>query len=135
VDDHLRDQARDDPTLGMLLVVGRDDVTVEIALHGVSTPLTVTEWHRLPAEVRQALPAAEDFRATVAQTVHEIESTPPAVLRRSERRPTRAGVRLTGSPLHEFILGRLYRLAEPCDRPKFAAQVQRSNKSMAFQPL
>ena len=28
VDDHLRDQARDDPTLGMLLVVGRDDVTV-----------------------------------------------------------------------------------------------------------
>jgi predicted nuclease of restriction endonuclease-like (RecB) superfamily len=85
VDDHLRDQARDDPTLGMLLVVGRDDVTVEVALCGVSTPLAVTEWRRLPAEVRQALPTAEDFRATVARTVHEIESAPPAVLRRSER--------------------------------------------------
>ena len=57
----------------MLLVVGRDDVTVEVALHGVSTPLAVTEWRRLPAEVRQALPTAEDFRATVAQTVHDIQ--------------------------------------------------------------
>ncbi len=58
VDDHLRDQARDDPTLGMLLVVGRDDVTVEVALRGVTTPLAVTEWRRLPAKVRQALPSA-----------------------------------------------------------------------------
>jgi predicted nuclease of restriction endonuclease-like (RecB) superfamily len=80
VDDHLRDQARDDPTLGMLLVVGRDDVTVELALRGVSTPLAVTEWRRLPAKVRQALPTAEDFRPTVAQTVREIESNAPAVL-------------------------------------------------------
>ena len=61
VDDHLRDQARDDPTLGMLLVVGRDDVTVEVALRGVTTPLAVTEWRRLPAKVRQALPTAEDL--------------------------------------------------------------------------
>jgi predicted nuclease of restriction endonuclease-like (RecB) superfamily len=75
VDDHLRDQARDDPTLGMLLVVGRDDVTVEVALRGVSTPLAVTEWRRLPAKVRQALPTAEDLRPTVTRTVREIEST------------------------------------------------------------
>ena len=34
VDDHLRDQTRDDPTPGMLLVVGHDDVTVEVALRG-----------------------------------------------------------------------------------------------------
>ena len=67
VDDHLRDQARDDPTLGMLLVVGRDDVTVEVALRGVSTPLAVTEWRRLPAKVRQALPTAEDLSATVTR--------------------------------------------------------------------
>lgn len=75
VDDHLRDQARDDPTLGMLLVVGRDDVTAEVALRGVSTPLAVTEWRRLPAKVRQALPSAEDMSATVARTVLEVEST------------------------------------------------------------
>jgi predicted nuclease of restriction endonuclease-like (RecB) superfamily len=78
VDDHLRDQARDDPTLGMLLVVGRDDVTVEVALRGVSTPLAVTEWRRLPAKVRQALPTAEDLTETMTRTVREIESTAPA---------------------------------------------------------
>ena len=84
VDDHLRDQARDDPTLGMLLVVGRDDVTVEVALRGVSTPLAVTEWRRLPAKVRQALPTAEDLRPTVTRTVREIESTTPVALCRPE---------------------------------------------------
>ena len=79
VDDHLRDHARDDPTLGMVLVVDRDDITVEVALRGVSTPLVVTGWPRLPAEVRQALPTAEDFRPTVVQTVRQVESTvPPA---------------------------------------------------------
>ena len=78
VDDHLRDQARDDPTLGMLLVVGRDDVTVEVALRGVSTPLAVTEWRRLPAKVRRALPSAEDLSATVTRTVREVESTTAA---------------------------------------------------------
>jgi len=85
VDDNLRDQARDDPTLGMLLVVGRHDVTVEVALSGVSAPLAVTERSRLPVEVRQALPTADDFRPTVAQTVREIESTPPPVLRLTRR--------------------------------------------------
>jgi predicted nuclease of restriction endonuclease-like (RecB) superfamily len=82
VDDHLRDQSRDDPTLGMLLVVGRDDVTVEVALRGLTTPLAVTEWRRLPAKVRQALPTAEDLTETMTRTVREIESTAPAALRR-----------------------------------------------------
>jgi predicted nuclease of restriction endonuclease-like (RecB) superfamily len=80
VDDHLRDQVRDDPTLGMLLVVGQDDITVEVALRGVGAPLAATEWHLLPANVRQALPTAKDLRPIVAQTVREIESTTPAVL-------------------------------------------------------
>jgi predicted nuclease of restriction endonuclease-like (RecB) superfamily len=97
VDDHLRDQAHDDPTLGMLLVVGRDDVTVEVALRGVSTPPAVTVGPSLPAEVRQAIPAAEDFRRVVAQTFREIESTAPPVLPRfgrpgpAHRRYRRAG--------------------------------------------
>jgi predicted nuclease of restriction endonuclease-like (RecB) superfamily len=78
VDDHLRDQDHDDPTLGMLLVVGRDDVTVEVALRGISTPLAVTEWRRLPAKVRQALPTAEDLSATVTRTVREVESAADA---------------------------------------------------------
>ena len=78
VDDHLRDQALDEPTLGMLLVVGRDDVTVEVAMRGVSTPLAVTEWRRLPTKVRRALPSAEDLSATVSRTVREIESASAA---------------------------------------------------------
>jgi hypothetical protein len=60
----------------MLLVVGRDDdITVEVALRGVTTPLAVTEWRRLPAKVRQALPSAEDLSAAMSRTVREIEST------------------------------------------------------------
>jgi hypothetical protein len=74
VDDHLRNQVRDDPTLGMLLVVERDDVTGEVTLPHVSTSLAVAEWPRLPAKARQALPTAEDFRPTVAQTVRQIEA-------------------------------------------------------------
>jgi hypothetical protein len=93
VDDHLRDQARDDPTLGMLLVVGRVDVTVEVALRGVSTPLAVTEWRRLPAKVRQALPTAEDLRPTVTRTVREIESTTPVALCRPEGAASSSSVR------------------------------------------
>jgi hypothetical protein len=58
----------------MLLVVGRDDVTVEVALRGLTTPLAVTEWRRLPAKLRQALPTAEDLTATMTRTVRQIES-------------------------------------------------------------
>jgi hypothetical protein len=58
----------------MLLVVGRDDVTVEVALRGFTTPLAVTEWRRLPSKVRQALPSAEDLSATMTRNVREIES-------------------------------------------------------------
>ena len=75
IDDNLRDQARDDPTLGMLLVIERDDVAGEIGWPGVTTSLTVTEWPRLPANVRQALPTAEDLRPTVAQAIRQTEST------------------------------------------------------------
>jgi predicted nuclease of restriction endonuclease-like (RecB) superfamily len=97
VDDHLRDQARDDPTLGMLLVVGRDDVTVEIALRGVTTALAVTEWRRLPAKVRQALPTVEDLRPTVTRAIREIESTTPVALCRSKGAASSSSVPVPGS--------------------------------------
>jgi predicted nuclease of restriction endonuclease-like (RecB) superfamily len=76
VDDKLRDHSVDQATLGILLLVGRDDVTVEVALRGITTPLAVTEWRRLPPEVRRALPTAEDLTATVTRTVREIKSAP-----------------------------------------------------------
>ena len=37
--------------------------------------LAVTEWRRLPPEVRRALPTAEDLTEMVTRTVREIEST------------------------------------------------------------
>jgi hypothetical protein len=46
-----------------------------VALRGISTPLAVTEWRRLPAQVRRALPTAEDLSATMTRTVREVEST------------------------------------------------------------
>jgi hypothetical protein len=52
----------------MVLVVSRDDVTVEVALRGIG-PLAVTEWRRLPAKVLQALPTVEDLSANVTHTV------------------------------------------------------------------
>lgn len=73
VDDKLRDHTTDQATLGILLVVGRDDVTVEVALRGIATPLAVSEWRRLPPEVRRALPSAADLTGTVTRTVREIE--------------------------------------------------------------
>ena len=74
VDEQLRDPARSDPTLGILLVVGRDDVTVEVALRGIGTPVAVSEWRLLPDEIREALPSAEDLSRNVSRTLREIES-------------------------------------------------------------
>ena len=74
IDDKIRDHTHDQATLGILLVVGRDDVTVEVALRGISTPLAVSEWRRLPPEIRRALPTAEDLTETVTRTVREVES-------------------------------------------------------------
>jgi YhcG PDDEXK nuclease domain len=74
VDDKLRNHTKDDPTLGILLVVDRDDVTVEVALRGITTPMGVTEWRRLPSEVRRALLTTEALTETVTRTVREIES-------------------------------------------------------------
>jgi predicted nuclease of restriction endonuclease-like (RecB) superfamily len=75
IDDQLRDEARDETTLGILLVVGRDDVTVEIALRGIATPLAVSEWRRLPEDVQRALPSAGDLARTVARTRREVEQS------------------------------------------------------------
>lgn len=76
VDDKLRNHAKDEPTLGVLLVVDRDDVTVEVALRRITTSLAVTEWRRLPSEVRRALPTTEDLTETVTRTVRESHLPP-----------------------------------------------------------
>jgi predicted nuclease of restriction endonuclease-like (RecB) superfamily len=78
IDDQLRQDKHDDPTVGILLVVGRDDITVEVALRGIGTPLAVSELRMLPEEVRRELPSAADLSRAVAETVKEVEQGPDA---------------------------------------------------------
>jgi hypothetical protein len=51
----------------MLLVVGCVEVTVEVVLRGVNTPLAVTEWRRPPTKVRQG-PTITDCRRVITRS-------------------------------------------------------------------
>jgi predicted nuclease of restriction endonuclease-like (RecB) superfamily len=73
VDERMRDMEIDEQTVGILLVVGRDDVKVQVALRGISTPLAVSEWRQLPPEVRAALPSTDDLSRAVTQAVREVD--------------------------------------------------------------
>jgi len=69
VDDLLRRPEHGDaPTIGILLAASRDDVVVEYALRGLTTPVAVSTFttHRaLPDEIRAALPTPADLAAIV----------------------------------------------------------------------
>lgn len=68
VDDQLRDLEHGDrPTIGILLAADRDDVAVEYAIRGMTTPLAVSTYRALPDDIRPALPSA----AELADIVHE----------------------------------------------------------------
>jgi hypothetical protein len=69
VDRQLRKPEHDDPTIGILLVAGRNDVVVEFALETVGSPVAVSTWAALPAEVRGMLPTAEQLTATVTSAL------------------------------------------------------------------
>jgi hypothetical protein len=106
----------------MLLVVGRDDVTVEVAQRGVSTPLAVTEWRRLPAKVRQALPTAEDL--TMTRTVREIDSTTSVALRPPQRFKLVVG---TCELVSQLAAIHLERVVAQTPRPGSHAQIREMN--------
>ncbi len=69
VDDLLRrPEHGDGTTIGILLAADRDDVAVQYALRGLTTPLaisTYTNYRALPDDVRPALPSASDLAAVV----------------------------------------------------------------------
>jgi hypothetical protein len=69
VDDLLRrPEHGDGTTIGILLAADRDDVAVQYALRGLTTPLAISTYtnHRaLPDDVRPALPSAADLAAVV----------------------------------------------------------------------
>ncbi len=74
VDDLVRDDTRHAPTVGILLVAGRNEQIVRYALSGSPTPLAVADhtYDNLPPETRAALPDSAQLRALLDQTVHEL---------------------------------------------------------------
>lgn len=77
VDDLVRDPARHAPTVGILLVAGRDEQIVRYALSSASTPLAVADYtyETLPPETRAALPDSARLRALLNETVDELTDT------------------------------------------------------------
>ncbi len=74
VDDLVRDHTLHAPTVGILLVAGRNQQIVRYALSGSPTPLAVADYtyDNLPPETRAALPDSAQLRALLDQTVHEL---------------------------------------------------------------
>lgn len=73
VDDQLRDRDHGDkPTIGILLAADRDDVVVEYALQGLTTPLAVSTYRALPDDVRPALPSTTDLQQLVRNARQEL---------------------------------------------------------------
>ncbi|NEE03015.1 PDDEXK nuclease domain-containing protein [Phytoactinopolyspora halotolerans] len=66
IDRQLRKPEYDAPTLGILLVASRNDVVVEYALDTVDSPVAVSTWSALPADVREQLPSAEQLAVTIS---------------------------------------------------------------------
>ncbi|RAG84573.1 DUF1016 domain-containing protein [Streptacidiphilus pinicola] len=66
VDDLVRDDERDDSTIGILLSAGRNEAVVEYALSANNRPLASSTYTGLPPQVRRLLPSEGDL-AQVAQ--------------------------------------------------------------------
>lgn len=62
------------PTIGVLLVPGKDDIVVEYALASVARPMAVASFtvQELPADVREVMPAP----AELADVLHDIDVSP-----------------------------------------------------------
>ncbi|MEU7003557.1 PDDEXK nuclease domain-containing protein [Nonomuraea sp. NPDC046570] len=72
VDGEVRDPEVDHPTLGVLLVADKEQVIVEYALTGLTTPLAVSTLGRLPEEVREVLPSHDAIARTVNDTIKRL---------------------------------------------------------------
>jgi predicted nuclease of restriction endonuclease-like (RecB) superfamily len=77
IDNQLRDRDHgDQPTIGILLAADRDDVAVEYALQGLTTPLAVSTYRALPDDVRPALPSAADLQQLVRNAQQDLGDQP-----------------------------------------------------------
>ena len=70
VDDVLRHQD-DKPTIGLLLVKGKDETVVRYALAGFTSPIGVAQWQEqlaqsLPDDLRPSLPTIQEIEESLA---------------------------------------------------------------------
>ena len=65
VDDRLRRSGVHAPTLGLLLVAGRNEQLVRYALSASSASVAVADWSLLPADARAVLPPADGIAAAL----------------------------------------------------------------------
>jgi len=77
VDDRLRRPGVHAPTLGLLLVAGRNEQLVRYALTASSAPVAVADWSSLPADARAVLPPADRIAAALDTSTLPGADTPP----------------------------------------------------------
>jgi predicted nuclease of restriction endonuclease-like (RecB) superfamily len=69
VDHQVRDTARDERSIGLILCKSRDKLTVEYALYNTSTPIGISAYHladALPDAFKGSLPSIEELEAEFA---------------------------------------------------------------------
>ncbi len=82
VDELLRDPARDEPTLGIILCRSRSELVVEYTLRGVQKPVGVTTYEHLTAlrpGLPDALPSPEELQREFAEAEREARAAGDAV--------------------------------------------------------
>ncbi|MCL2091328.1 MAG: DUF1016 domain-containing protein [Micrococcales bacterium] len=72
VDDQVRDHAKQASTIGVLLCTGRNEAVVRYTLANMTTALGVADYNGLPADVRAALPSAEELREMVVEETRRV---------------------------------------------------------------
>jgi predicted nuclease of restriction endonuclease-like (RecB) superfamily len=75
IDDKMR-QPGDNPTIGLLLCKGKDNLIVEYALRNNSSPISVANFgtqiaNALPENLKGTLPSVEEIEAELARSLHE----------------------------------------------------------------
>ncbi|MCL2455709.1 MAG: PDDEXK nuclease domain-containing protein [Micrococcales bacterium] len=75
IDDRLRDPAKHAPTIGLLLCMGKNESIVRYTLASMSSAVGVADYEGLPADVRAAVPSAEELRVLLSPAQAEDESS------------------------------------------------------------
>lgn len=76
IDDKMRQQG-DNPTIGLILCKGKDNLIVEYALRNNSSPITVANFETqlakaLPENLKGTLPTVEEIEAELERSLHQI---------------------------------------------------------------